>query len=219
MSDLSSLLTQYSAATPLPARGSAADDLARGRRALRRQRALRVGSPTGLLALAVAAAVTVVPQVGTSPSPNTGAARGSAVITQTSTIALVSYDGVQLGEYTIDSVPDGWSVQTATNGELTIAPVGMPVTDNYLGKILVTRQSKDVAMPTHGIDVAIGSAHGVVTDTADRDGSRFLSYVDPATGFMIQIQVPPVLRAWTAQQLAQFATGVHVPATAEGTAG
>lgn len=228
MSDLSALLTEYSATTSLPARGPATEDLARARRALRRHRARRVGSRTGLLAIAVAAAVTVAPNIGTSSAPDTSTARGgavvtdtargSAVVTSTTGIALVSYSGAQLGGYTVDSVPDGWAVETANGGLLTVAPLGRGVTENFDGEILVSRLSKDSTIPSKGTAVMVGSARGVITDTADNDGSRFLSYVDPDTGFAIQVQFPAVLRTWTPEQLAQFAAGVHVPALAQGTA-
>ena len=84
--------------------------------------------------------------------------------------------------------------------------------------------SADATLPSEGTAVAVGSAAGVYVEspgsqTPDGAGAPdpfagSLFYVDAASGEPVVVQVPAGLD-WTPEQVADFATGVHVTDAAE----
>ncbi|MGY1838970.1 MULTISPECIES: hypothetical protein [unclassified Modestobacter] len=193
-------------------------DLIRGRRAAHRRR-LRRGGVAGLVMAGAFAGAVALGSTETPAAPLAGP--GVDRVLEPGTIQLVDYTGEQLAGYAVDEVPDGWALLDADEYALTIGPSGVPGTDpnSYVGKLTVLLMSQDETMPAEGTEVTIGSTIGRVVTEAGRGGSAApfdfsLFYVDPASGQPVRIQVPPAL-GWTAQQAADFATGVHVTTAAE----
>ncbi|GAB2583485.1 hypothetical protein Aab01nite_84820 [Paractinoplanes abujensis] len=128
------------------------DDLARGRRAVRRNQALRVAAGSALSIAVAATALSLGPGLLDGPtgsSPTTAAA-----------IQLVSYTGKQPDLFTIDTVPQGFFVQGQNEYELVIAPEEARTPDPakpylsdpgvYTGKIAVYLQNKDFTVEPAG---------------------------------------------------------------------
>lgn len=207
-------------------------DLLRGRRALSRRRAQR----TGVAGLVVAGAgVGALVLGGATPTPVSPEAGGSSgTVLAPGAIELVDFTGDQLAGYSVDEVPESWTLLHSDEHALTIGPQAMVDTapDSYLGKLTVMLLSSDATLPTEGTTVPVGAGEGVYVESADQvdvdrqaaggagvtpfTGSLF--YVDQASGLPVVVQVPTELD-WTAVEAAEFAAGVHVTAAAEQSVG
>jgi hypothetical protein len=229
MTDLRTLLHEAShqGVRPAAAEDVVTADLARARRGLRR-RWIRRGAGTGLVAAAVAAVAVVTLQSGWLPVDSSGAAPPSAVGPAPSApeigpgVALVSYTGTQPVGFVVDKVPEGWEVQGADAGSLTVAPIGMADQDihSFLGKIAVF-QGQELPDDLTGTPVQVGGADALVFQMEDgldgSKGGKTLFVLQPS-GAYLQVQTPAEL-GWSDQQLAEFAAGVHVTGDAVSTVG
>lgn len=148
------------------------EDLARGRRLLRRRR-LVAGAGVAA-AMVVGAAVPLALQGGGGvPSGHVPVAVSSKPVTKTTKpspsssggghVALVAWTGTQPPGYEVSWMPEGWVVQGSTPYYLTIAPAGDKDTqpDSFLGKLVVMLQSKSVTSPPSGQSQPVNGRRGV----------------------------------------------------------
>ncbi len=220
MKDLSSLLHD-AAHTPrtAPTNEQVDADVSRGRRAMHRRTARRVGTRSVLVgALALGTFAVVHPQGGGGSNPGAVTAQpqapsSAAPIVTSKPVELVAYTGKQPPGYTVGSIPAGWEVQGVDDYNLVIAPVGLPNKrlDVFEGKLVVMLGSVGQKAPTDGVTVAVGSRQGLVSHF--NPGAPILYFTD-AAGHLVVIQQPKALH-WSDAQLAAFGSGVHVNATAK----
>lgn len=161
-------------------------DLARGRTALRRRRAIQTAGGS-LFTVAAAVAAFAVATSGTATGPGGTEAQAPPPASAQS-IQLVAYKGEQPKGFTVDEVPDGWFVQSISQSALVIAPdkVKNPGPDvdpskapeydpeMYVGKIAVFLESKDAGAP-EGKSITVGGREGVLRkslrgDVSDKNG-------------------------------------------------
>ena len=120
MNDMKDLLEQVlddddpSDGMPVNATG----DLARGRRHVRRRRTGLAAAAATTLLVGGLVPVALGGQAGSSPGSVTAAPATSGG----TSIALVSYTGKQPRGYTVDWVPEGWTIQGGDLSYLVIAP-------------------------------------------------------------------------------------------------
>jgi hypothetical protein len=200
---------------------TAAADLARGRRLLRRRRAAGlVGSAS---VAAAAAGITAVAVSLASAGPGAvrpaqaGPAAASAAPRVTPSpiarsIALVSYAGQQIPGYQVAEVPSGWVIQGGSPSALVIAPAGDPDTGIYsfVGKLVVMLKSADEPVPTHAPRQPVAGRPGYLRV---EDGTQIMTF-QAANGAWVDIQAPTSL-GWDGAELAQFAAGVQVLGNAQ----
>ena len=189
-----------------PAEGTPVDpreDLARGRRLLRRHR-LIAGAGVAA-ALVVGAAVPLALQ---------GGGGGAGVIG--GHVALVAWTGTQPPGYEVSWMPAGWVVQGSNPFSLTIAPAGDNDTspDSFLGKLVVMLQSKSVTSPPAGASQPVNGRRGVFEPASAAGGDTEVLTFQVQSGQWVVVQAPMAL-GWSSQQLAQFAGGVKVLVTAK----
>jgi hypothetical protein len=146
------------ALSDIPRTGQPADpdqDLARGRRLLRRRRQRMAGLagvtaavlcgilvPLSLNGSAPAASHPVAAAsspVSTHPKVTSSPTHTTTPVTQTHAIKLVAWTGTQPPGYRVAWMPKGWVVQGSTPFALTIAPPGDKDTnaDSFVGKLVV----------------------------------------------------------------------------------
>jgi hypothetical protein len=219
MTNLHDRLDLLAGPAPAPSPAQADADLARGRRALRRRRAVQQVGASVFAVAAVAAVVTY----GTSgdnaaPKPEAGPVSvgpvpvepAAPVSPQTVATRLVAYHGEQPKGFTIDKVPDGWEVQGVSAAALTIAPIGFEDQhpDSFVGKIVVMLQSADDKSTPTGTKVDVDGKPGVINDPDDPGHTRNL-WVKQPNGIWMQVQIWDA-RGWTPASMAEFAAGIHV---------
>ncbi|MFG1995609.1 hypothetical protein ACGFJ7_37100 [Actinoplanes sp. NPDC048988] len=159
MMDLHSRLQHLAGPADETPAGVIEDDLARGRRAVRRNRAVRVAAGSAFSVAAVAAALSLGPGLIGGNTGNQPAAVQSANGV-TARVELVSYTGAQPRLFTIDTVPQGFFIQGQNEYELVIAPEQAKSPDPakpylsdpavYTGKIAVYLQNKDFTVEPDG---------------------------------------------------------------------
>jgi hypothetical protein len=244
VNDLDSLLADHAhPAVTQPAPDHVVDaDIARGRRALRRER-VRRGGAGALLAAALAVAGLTVANVavdgtGTdviavdgapaapAPAPPPGSAAGGAAQGGTGPVVqLVSYTGEQPAGFTVGSVPAGWEVQGVDEAALVIARQGDPdrSLDSYESKLVVLLQSQDepdwtpesFCAEQPDCDVAT-TAVGATTALVVHEPSGVRLFVTDADGQRLAIQAPAAL-GWSDAEIAAFAATVQAtPAAVAG---
>lgn len=181
-------------------------DLARGRRALRRHRVRLVASP--VLGAMVIAAVGYGVLAGDVPATDTPVAGADE---EEVAVQLVTFTG-EVSGYEVAAVPDGWTVQGATPGYMTIAPKGADDTDpsSFVGKLLVALRSVDETGTPAGEQVTVGGKTGHIDRT--HAGTTVLIYTDRG-GQEVRIQVPHQL-GWGNEDVIAFAEGVVVTGAA-----
>jgi hypothetical protein len=200
---------------------TAAADLARGRRLLRRRRA--AGLVGGASVAAAAAGITAVAVSLASAGPGAvrpaqaGPAAASAAPRVTPSpiarsIALVSYAGQQIPGYQVAEVPSGWVIQGGSPSALVIAPAGDPDTGIYsfVGKLVVMLKSADEPVPTRAPRQPVAGRPGYLRV---EDGTQIMTF-QAANGAWVDIQAPTSL-GWDGAELAQFAAGVQVLGNAQ----
>ncbi|GLW27189.1 hypothetical protein Areg01_01300 [Actinoplanes regularis] len=195
-------------------------DLARGRAALRRRRGLR-GAAGSALVVAVAAAAFAFTTTGT-PTGSVPTAGGAPTATTADSFRLVAYTGEQPAGFSVDKVPAGWEVQGITEYSLVLGPIGAQPRnsadpqgdvadtdpDSFVGKVAVMLQSVDEKGTPEGETVKVGDQKGIlVKKEGDEDGRTL--YVPQQNGVNLQIQVWDGI-GWSADEIAQFAAGIHV---------
>ncbi|MET0448237.1 MAG: hypothetical protein ABW004_07505 [Aeromicrobium sp.] len=212
MSDLRTLMHEAAGASDHAVTDSIVDaDLVRARRALRRRRASRLSAGSGLIAAAAVGALVLVGPGGSTSGP-TGTTTSAAPATA---VDLVAYTGTQPVGYTLDRVPVGWEVHHDDVGLLTLAPSGAVLAADsedepqLEGTIAVMTQS-DTGVPT-GVqldDVEVGGEPAVIAHMQGSGDTRTLFEKQPS-GVYLVIQVWDGL-GWSNDQIADFASSVHI---------
>jgi hypothetical protein len=227
MTDLKDLLGLALDDAPPAARTGAVpgidNDLARGRRLLRRRARNRMlGASAAVAAVAVAVAVPALTS-GPSAKPTTAASRpatadvshsGSAGASRTAVtgIKLVDYTGTQPPGYVVKVIPDNWVIQGSTPFALTIAPANAANKDPdyFLGKLVVLQESFDTSSAQGWTSARIPghtAYYSVQGDTASL-------VIEQTASRWLLVQAPTSLH-WTEQQEVQFGLGVTILPTAQ----
>ncbi|GAA2668309.1 hypothetical protein [Actinoplanes palleronii] len=225
---MTNLREQFEALAGSPAAPTTAQtdaDLARGRGALRRRRALQAATGSAFAIVVAAAAVAFTTTSTPAPStPQAAATTATATtgVTTSAAFALVAYKGEQPAGFSIDKVPAGWEVQGLDENLLTLAPEGAKPrnsaepqgneadTDPYsfVGKVVVTLQSLDEQGTPAGEAVKVGGKKATLVKKEGAKDGRTL-YVAQPSGVNLQIQVWDGI-GWSADQIVEFAEGIHV---------
>jgi hypothetical protein len=224
MSDLHTLM--HEAAGPVPATTAPAlaeADVARGRRAWRRQRVARVGASSGLvLAAAAVGAFAIVspnPAPTTTPAGPSSSAVASPSAPALNSANLVAYTGEQPVGYTLDRVPEGWEVSWSTRDGLTLAPQGEdagtdPAAPGFVSLVNRIAVGQEGAVPT-GVtkdEVEVDGRPAVIAHMLGADGTAdgtLTLFLQQPSGAYLSIQVWRGI-GWGNDQIAQFAAGVHI---------
>jgi hypothetical protein len=206
-----------------------AEDLARGRRLLRRRRQ-RLAGLAGVTAAVLCGIGVPLSLNGSAPAANHPVAAASSPVsshpkatatpshatasqTQVHAIKLVAWKGTQPPGYDVAWMPKGWVVQGSTPFALTIAPPGDKdkSPDSFLGKLVVMLQSADAtAPPANWADQPVNGREGKF----DRQGDTQILTFKVAGGQWVVVQAPVIL-GWNSAELAKFAGGVQVLAAAQ----
>lgn len=215
MSDLRIIMLEAAGSTPAPTDPALAEaDVARGRRARRRHRVARVSAGSGLvLAAAVLGGFLIA-----SPTPSPAGPSASVGGPASTSVKLVSYTGEQAAGYTLDRVPEGWAIQTSGQGGLTLAPEGATddnvSSDGVVSLIDRIAVSQEGAVPSGVVkdEVEVDGRPGVIAHMlgaeGDPDGTLTLFLQQPS-GNYLSIQVWRGI-GWSNDQIAEFASGVHI---------
>lgn len=222
MSDIRTLLHEAVDLAALPTTDADAD-VTRGRRALRRRRATRLGAGSGLVTAAAVGALVVIGSGGApvaqTTAETTASPRGAATA-----VTLVAYSGPQPEGFVIDKVPAGWEVRQNNAGSLVLAPQGSvekPTEEGMTsleGTIAVMTQ-RDTGVPT-GVrldNVRVGERPGVIAHMKGAGDTRTL-FVERSPGTYLVIQVWDGL-GWGNSRIAEFGASVHVTKDAVPSAG
>lgn len=200
------------------------DDLARGRRLLRRRTRNRIlAGGTAVVVVAIAAIVPTVASGSGAPGSKTTAgsvsdpvvngsasARASAK-PSTASIKLVDFTGAQPPGYTVKMIPDHWVIQGSTPFALTIAPASAPNKDPnvFIGKLVILQESFDTS-DTQGLMKTEVQGHLAYYGV---DGGIASLAIEQTPSRWLDIQAPTSL-GWTEQQQAQFGEDVTILPTA-----
>ncbi|WP_436532644.1 hypothetical protein [Actinoplanes sp. HUAS TT8] len=116
--DLQTRLQHFGGPIEAVSADTIAEDVARGRRAVRRRRTILTTAVSAFGAVAIVATISLTGAVTGAPSAppvagSTNAGRG---------LTLVDYVGEQPRYFTVDKVPEGYFIQNDDEGGLTIAP-------------------------------------------------------------------------------------------------
>jgi hypothetical protein len=199
------------------------DDLARGRRLLRRRtRGRMLGASAAVAAIAVAVAMPALSN-GPNAKPAAAASRpATAGVPHSASagashpaatgIRLVAYTGAQPPGYVVKEIPDNWVIQGSTPFALTIAPANAADKnpDSYLGKLVVTQESFDISDAPGWTSVRI-PGHTAYYTVQDRTASLV---IEQTASRWLLVQAPTSLH-WTEQQEVQFGLGVTILSTAQ----
>jgi hypothetical protein len=212
-----------------PAAGTPADpreDLARGRRLLRRRRML---AATGVAAaMAIGAVVPFALQNGAvavshgqaakvnQPTDHAAGRPKQPAATAQAGVKLVAWRGTQPPGYEVNWMPSGWVVQGSTPLALVIAPAADTSTspDSFAGKLTVMLQSASASSPPPGASQPVNGRPGVFESAAQAGGDTEILDFKNANGKWVWVQAPMSL-GWDSAQLAQFCSGVTVLAAAQ----
>jgi hypothetical protein len=194
---------------------TAAGDLARGRRLLRRRRAAGLVGGAAVTAAAAGVTAVAVSLATAGPSavrPPQAAAPRVAPSPVARAIALVSYSGTQIPGYQVAEVPSGWVLQGGNSFALVIAPAHDHDTsiNSFSGKLVVMLKSVDEPVPVHAPRQPVAGRPGYLRV---QDGTQIMTF-QAANGAWVDIQAPTSL-GWDGAELAQFAAGVQVLGNAQ----
>lgn len=212
MMELHDRFAQIAQPAPTPSPEQADQDLARGRRALRRRHAMRGAGASVFAVAALAAAVAYGTNAGSAGPATTPEAKGTTAATSPQAVAtqLVAYKGEQPKGFTIDKVPAGWEVQGVNASALTIAPIGLKDKDpdSFVDKIAIMLQSKDDKSTPSGTNVTVGGQPGVINEGLGTDHGRNLWVKEP-NGIWMEVQIWDA-RGWSDAAMVEFGAGIHV---------
>jgi hypothetical protein len=202
-----------------------AEDLARGRRELRRRRQ-RMAGLAGVTAAVLCGILVPLSLSGSTPAASRPVAAASSPVsshpkatgtptnaTETHAIKLVKWEGTQPPGYQVAWMPKGWVVQGSDPFALTIAPAGDKDKDphSFLGKLVVMLQSRDAsAPPATWADQPVNGRPGKF----DVQGDTQILTFKVAGGQWVVVQAPVSL-GWDSTELAKFGGGVQVLAAAQ----
>jgi hypothetical protein len=200
-----------------------AADLARGRSLLRRRRLYVVAGGAAVVAAAVLVPLGLTAashgpspahreQASSTVRPSGPAAAHHATRPSTAKIALIAYQGKQVPGYQVAQVPKGWVIQGGDAFALVIAPRGDHDTSIYsfVGKLVVMLQSRDAGPPHTGAPQPVAGRPG----RFDVQGNTQILTYQIAGGRWMVVQAPTSL-GWDGSQVAEFAAGVKVLASAQ----
>lgn len=224
----------------VPDQGTPADpreDVARGRRLLRRRR-MMAGAGVAA-ALVIGAAVPLGLRSSPAPANHPQAASGHRQVASVSakpsapvsskasapvgakpsaqsSVKLVAWRGTQPPGYEVNWMPNDWVVQGSTPFALVIAPPGDKDTNpqSFLGKLTVMLQSKDATSPPAGVQMTVNGRPAVFESAAQAGGDTEILYFKNANEQWVLVQAPMSL-GWDSAKLAQFCGGVTVLAAAQ----
>jgi hypothetical protein len=220
------------ALSDIPRTGQTADpdeDLARGRRLLRRRRQ-RMAGLAGVTAAVLCGILVPLSLNGSTPAASHPVAAASSPVSthpkatvtptptatsavQTHAIKLVAWVGTQPPGYRVAWMPKGWVVQGSDPYALTMAPPNAKDKDPhvFLGKLVVMLQSRDAsAPPSNWADQPVNGRPGKF----DVQGDTQILTFKVAGGQWVVIQ-SPVSLGWNSAELAKFGGGVQVLAAAQ----
>ncbi len=181
------------------------EDLARGRRLLRRRRQ-RMAGLAGVTAAVLGGILVPLSLGGSAPA-------AGHPVTQTQAIKLVAWVGTQPPGYKVDWMPKGWVVQGSDPYALTMAPPNAKDKDphTFIGKLVVMLQSADAsAPPANWTDQPVNGRPGKF----DVQGDTQILIFKAAGGQWVDIQAPVSL-GWDRAELAKFGGGVTVLGAAQ----
>ncbi|MFI5938506.1 hypothetical protein [Actinoplanes sp. NPDC051494] len=206
------------------------DDLARGRSAVRRNGVVRVAAGSAFAVAAVAAAVSLGPGLvgGPAEKPPVAAQSATSTASAASGIKLVSYAGEQPRLFTIDTVPQGFFVQSQNEYHLLIAPEAAKTPDparpeladpeDYTYKIGVYLQNKeyisepagDEQLTLNGKPAAVRYVH--VYEGEPREGTEVVAtqifvVQSPHVYLTVQFDASTGL---TKEQMIEVAAGINL---------
>jgi hypothetical protein len=239
MPDVQDMLrTLPHAVTPGPAGADvAAADVARGHRALSRQRGRRLAGLGGAVAVVAAVAVTVSSQPAQLGRSAPSAAGSSTATSQTPNVQLAAYTGPQPAGFRVSTVPAGWRITSSDDYSFVVAPPGVTTASSaavpargghkvsdagsYVGKLVVMLQGLS-ELPS-GSQVTKVTIHGEAGQLGFAEGgtgkSRYEWLIFPdASGHKILVQFPASL-GLTRAQIVRFAEGITVTRAAKTAAG
>lgn len=208
------------------------DDLTRGRRAVRRRRIVQTGAGSVFAVAAVAAALSLSGGVVREPTaPVTAQSAGGAPATAAG-VQLVGYTGEQPHLFTIDTVPQGFFVQSQNEDHLLLAPEEAKTFDPakphlsdpavYTGKIGVYLQNKDYTVdPTGDEQFRIGEKPAALRLIHTDEGTPDEGTTVEATQIYV-VQSPRVYltvqfdasTGLTKEQMIKVADGINLTAEA-----
>jgi hypothetical protein len=213
--DLHTRLQQFGGPIEAAPEETVAADVSRGRRAVRRRRAVQAvgGSTFAVAGIMAALAFTGAPGGGpgaTSPPPAVARDAGSA-------LTLVRYSGPQPAYFTIDKVPEGFFIQKDYYGGLTIAPVSArnpapdvdpsksPMYDpqSLEGKIAVYLEQKEYRGEVAGERITVGGFPAVLHPIGPT--WQLIMTVHPDVYATLQFDVP-----LSREQILELGAGLHV---------
>ncbi|MFI5497267.1 hypothetical protein [Actinoplanes sp. NPDC051859] len=171
--NLQQQLEELAGPEQMPSMDTVGADLARGRRARRKRRTVQqvAGSALAIAAIAVGASVYTVNSSNHTPA---GAESGQGQ--RTSKTKLVAYDGAQPKAYTIDTIPEGFTIKKENAYNLVLVPSENANEElkNSGGNILISLNSKDVESPPGGKTVTVNGQQAIMQTHSEKD-------LDPAT--------------------------------------
>ncbi|MEU4238639.1 hypothetical protein [Actinoplanes sp. NPDC026619] len=211
-------------------------DLTRGRRALRRRRAVQTLTGSAFGAAALAAAIAVATSGSTPAGTNTATAPGDQIVAGAASVKLVAYKGEQPEGFTVDKVPDGWFIQSSDLSSLVLAPEKAkhlgpnvnpstePLADgsSFVGKIAIMLESKDQHGPSRdGKKVKVGDQEGVLLKSLQGETPDGPAPTAPGgdTGWELWLKQPSgvylIVQVWqglglTQDQIVELGAGIHV---------
>jgi hypothetical protein len=198
-----------------PTTAQADADLSRGRSALRRRRVLQGAAGSAFAIVVAGAALAFTTGAGPAGGSAPLAVGTTAAAPATGSFQLVAYTGEQPAGFSVDKVPSGWVVQGVTEAALTLAPKGAKDTnpDSFVGKVVVMLQSPDEHGTPEGETVKVGGQTGTLVKKEGSKDGRTL-YLPQPNGINLQVQVWDGI-GWSAEDIAEFAAGIHVNSNAK----
>ena len=134
---------------------------------------------------------------------------------QSPKLTFVAYTGDQPAGFSVDTVPDGWHVDSVNEYSLLIVPPGLNTgPDDFIGKLLVSLESLD-ATERPGDPVTVDGQDGALRRTDDGYGQ--LRWTD-AKGNRMYVQWPTDA-GWSDKEMTDFAAGIKVLGAAKPTRG
>lgn len=225
--DLRQSLEEIAGPATAPTDRQVVADMDRGRKALRRRRALQAAGSSAFAVAAIVAAVSFTATTTTGPA-GVVAAPSTATATASAKTKLVAYTGEQPKGFTVDVVPEGWYIQASDEFSLLVAPkspaaeptqlnpdgsVFKPSVspyddpDSFVGKIAVMLQSKDQQAPSGGEEVRVGDRRGMLLNATGSEEPNL--WIEQDNGVWVLVQFWDGI-GLSEQEKITFGAGIHV---------
>ena len=229
MTDLRNHFEGIAGPNPPPSAEQVTADIARGRRALRRRRTVQTvaGSSFAVAALVAGFAVTAGGNDASPSAPVAGGDRPSSA----AAVKLVAYQGEQPKGFTIDTVPEGYVIESGDDYSLVLAPKKpqkhegispSAIAGSFIGKIAIMLESKDQSGPSReGITVQVGDPSGTLLKSLRGETPDGPAPTAPGgdTGWELWVKQPSgvylIVQFWqglglSQDQMIEVGAGVHV---------